>query len=164
VSVLSITPKLTVSPDRIEARSADFARVLCLYAFDRRITIDRVGRRVIIDTQRLWFSRRRVTVSFDQVKRIVLRAGTMPGGGLLSIPPLSLLPGADAAFFVVSLAIDKSVDELALFTIWQEQEDGDDWLGSIVSDGTETVTLGDESSSKVITLLRQYLGVPVSSH
>lgn len=163
MSTLSITPQLTVSADRIEARSAEFARVLCLYAFDRHITIDRVGRRVIIDTQRLWFSRRRVVVSFDQVKRIVLRAGTMPGGGLLSIPPLSLLPGADAAFFVVSLAIDKSVDELALFTIWQEQ-DGDDWLDSVVSDGTETVTLGDESSSKVVTLLRQYLGVPVSSH
>ena len=164
VSALSITPQLIVGVDRLQSRTASFARALWLYSYDRQITIDRLVRKITIDTKLAWFSRRRTSVSFDRVRRIVLRAQKLPGMGLLSVPPFSLLPGADSAFFVISLALDNSADELALFTIWQEQDGDGGWLDSLVSSETDSASLGDESAERVVALLREYLGVPVASH
>ena len=63
--------------------------------------------------------------------------------------------------FFIGLALKEPRDELRLFTVWQRQPRSPDFLDVLAGARADEVRVGDEQSVRIVTLLRQYLGVPI---
>ena len=150
--------------DRLIGRASRTARVLWLYAFDRCVTLDRRRRLVTIVTTHFWRWRRERRVPFDQVERIVLRAQSLSGLGLWTLLSLGVAPALDGGLFLISLGLRDDAGELFLFTVWEQQGGGSDLMAAMAGERDQDPRLGDERAGEVIGRLREFLGVPVSSH
>lgn len=147
-------PNLDVTDDRIRGCVPLWLRTVTLFSFDRCVEVNRGLRRVTVQTQHLWLWRRSRTVSFDQVTRIVYRATLMPGF------TQQFFDGEWAVFFI-GLALQGTHDELQLFSVWESQPQAPDALDALrgVRKG---IRVGDEEGARIVTLLREYLGVPIA--
>ncbi len=161
---LVFAPQIEVTDSRFVGRSSLTARVLWLYSFDRCVTLDRERRLVTIATTRFWLWRSERRIPFDRVGRIILRAQSTSGLGLLGLLTLGIAAGIDGALFLISLGLNDGRDELFLFTIWEEQGGDDGVVAALAGDRDPEPRLGDERAGDVIGRLREFLAVPVSSH
>lgn len=107
-----------------------------------------------VQSRHLWLWRRSRTVSFDQIKRIVYRATLMPGF------TQQFLEGEWAVFFI-GLALQGTHEELPLFSVWESQPQAPDALDALRG-ARQRVRVGDEEGARIVTLLREYLGVPIA--
>jgi hypothetical protein len=160
---LYLAPRFEVSAGRLHGCTPWFARLLWLFSYCRCLTVNRRLSRLTISTRRLWLWRTIRRIRFDEVSRIVYRAQALP-----SLNPLRYLSfddsdASDSAFFLISLALKDSAEELPLFTVWEQQPHADDWLDDLA--GNHAVPeIGDEAAGTVVRLLHEYIGVPVAQH
>jgi hypothetical protein len=150
VDSLHLSPHIEASTARLCARTALLARLLSLFSYERRVTVDRHARRVTIETRRLWAWCTTRVISFEDIARIVYRAVATPR--------------ANVAVFLISLSLRQTRAELALFTVWEEQPCEHDFLDELAGVHDDPSRIGDEAAGRVIALLREYIGAPVASH
>ena len=153
-----LVPKLTVTEHRIHGCAPWLIRTLLLYSFNRCVTVDR-GHRVTIETRHLWFWRRSRIVSCDRIVKVLFRAQRMPGIGVSLSDDDS--DGPETAVFFIDLALKAPREEVRLFTVWQRQPREPDFLDRLAGVNSAEPRLGDEEGVRLVTLLRQYLGVPI---
>jgi hypothetical protein len=170
MSFLRVAPKIDVRADQIHGCTAWAARLLVLFAYCRYVTIDR-GRQVVkVTTQWFWLWRVERVIPFDRVGRIIYRAQGVP-----SLSPRRYLftqgtDVCDSAFFLISIAVKTSADErhareeLALFSVWEQQPRELDWIDRLAGVRTNPNRVGDETSGAIVDILKEYLCVPVASH
>jgi hypothetical protein len=161
---LSLAPILEVSADRLHGCTSWLARLLWLFSYARCVTVNRRSSRITIATRRLWLWRTVRRIRFDQVSRIVFRAQAIPSLDVWRYLSLDNSDTSDSAFFLISLALKDSAEELALFTVWEEQPEAGDWLGGLAGGDAEAPAIGDEVAGTIVELLRSYLGVPIAGH
>ncbi len=161
---LSISPRFDVQPDRLSGRTPWVARVIWLFSYDRRVTVDRARRQVSVATRRFWIWRRRSVIAFDRVDRIILRARELPGFGLLGFLTLWMAPSTTSSFVLVALGLADGNGEFLLFTLWELERDDLAWLDALTSTLAGGEATVDEGIQDVVRLLQEYLAVPVSSH
>ena len=162
MDTLRLTPKLAVTTDRLSGCTPWLARLLWLFSYERCVSIDRGARQVRIVTRRLWIWRSERLVRFEHIGRIVFRAQALPSLSLWR-HLWSDSPDSGAAFFLISLAL-KDHDELPLFMIWEEQPHHIGWLDRLAGTADDEPRIGDEAAGSVVTLLREYIGVPIAQH
>jgi hypothetical protein len=162
MDTLRLMPKLAVTPDRVSGCTPWLARLLWLFSYARCVAVDRRARQVRIMTRRVWVWRSERVVSFEHIGRIVFRAQALPSFSLWRY----LWSGpddSDSAFFLISLAL-KDRDELPLFMVWEEQPHKIGWLDQLAGGSTDESPIGDEAAVSIVTLLREYIGVPIAQH
>ena len=158
---LYLAPTFKISAGRLHGCTHWLARLLWLFSYCRCVTVERRLRRLTISTRRLWLWRKDRRIRFDQVLRIVYRAQRIPSLNVLRYLSLSDSDTSDSALFLISLALKDTDEELALFTVWEQQPRDSDWLD--VLSGNRTVPdIGDEAAGAIVELLQQYIGVPVA--
>lgn len=160
---LYLSPKLEVSADRLHGCTPWLARLLWLFSYCRCVTVSPRLSHLIISTRRLWWWHNVRLIRFDQVSRIVYRAQTIPTLNFWRYFSFDDSAIADSALFMISLAL-KDEEELALFTVWEQQPLAPDWLDELAGDHAEAPELGDEAAGTVVELLRKYIGVPIREH
>jgi hypothetical protein len=168
--VLRIAPRIEVKSDCIRGSTALAAQCLVLFAYCRAVTIDRARRQVVVTTRQFWFWERKRRVPFDCVARIIYRAQGVPSFSPLRYVTLQGSTLGESAFFFISLAIKQTAEdkraneELALFSVWEQQPREADWLDRIAGVRINTNRIGDETAGAIVDLVREYLAVPISTH
>jgi hypothetical protein len=164
MNALSLSPNFEVSADRLHGCTSWLVRGLWLFSYARCVTVSRGSSRVTISTRRLWLWRTVRRIRFDQVSRIVFRAQAVPSLDVWRYLSLDDSAMSDSAFFLISLALKDSGEELPLFTVWEEQPEPSDWLGDLAGGGVGAPVIGDETAGRVVGLLQRYIGVPIAGH
>lgn len=118
-------------------------------------------RHLVISTRRLWFWRTVRRIRFDQVSRIVYRAQAIPSLSIWRYLSLDNSDTSDSALFLISLALKDGVEEVHLFTIWEQQPQNGGWLDGAAGEAPGAQEIGDEATGNVVELLHKYLGVPI---
>ena len=158
-----LVPKLDVSADRIQGCAPLLVRILTLFSFSRCVAVNRRLRHVIVETRHLWWLRRTRLVDFDRIERIVYRAQLMPSFDLLPISSeVNSQNRQQSAVFFIGLALKHAGEEVHLFTVWERQPGSPSVLDSLAGVPRGASRVGDEASVRIVTLLREYLGVSVS--
>lgn len=158
---LYLAPSFEVTAHRLHGCTPWLARLLWLLSYCRCVTVDRRLGRMTIATRRLWLWRTVRRIRLDQVSRIVYRAQALPSLNPLRYLSFNDSDASDSAFFLISLALKDSADELPLFTIWEQQPRDADWLDELA--GLRAVPeVGDEAAGRVVELLHKYIGAPIT--
>jgi hypothetical protein len=137
------------------------ARLLWLFSYCRCVTVSRPLQHLVISTRRIWFWRKVRRIRFDQVSRIVYRAQAIPSLSIWRYLSLDNSDTSDSALFLISLALNDGVEEVHLFTIWEQQPQSGDWLDGPAGEVRGGEDIGDEAAGNVLELLHKYLGVPI---
>lgn len=159
---LYLAPKFEVLPDRLHGCTSRFARALWLFSYCRCVTVSPRLRHLIISTRRLWLWQKDRLISFDQVARIVYRAQAIPTLNIWRYLSFDE-EVSDSAMFMISLRLKHGVEEVPLFTVWEQQPVGDDWLDELAGD-REPPEVGDEAAESVVEVLQRFIGVPIREH
>jgi hypothetical protein len=159
---LRIAPNIDVDTDHLHGCTPLAARLLWLFSYSRCVTVNRKLQRVVVSTRWLWLWRRVHVIPFDRVSRIVYRAQALPSLSLWRY--LTSDGSSDSAFFLISIALKGDSSELALFTVWEQQPREPDLLDKLAGLRQDPYRIGDESSRAIVEMLREYIGVPISSH
>jgi hypothetical protein len=168
MDLLRIAPNIEVKPDHIHGCTAFPAQLLVLFAYRRCVTVDRQRQQVLVRTRWFWFWHSSRSIPFDRVSRIIYRAQGLPSLSLARY--LMSSDVCDSAFFLISIAVKDAVkdrhahDELTLFTVWEQQPRERDWIDKLAGVRSNPDSLGDECAGAIVDLLREYLGVPITSH
>ena len=115
-----------------------------------------------IRTQYLWFLHRSRSVSFDEISRIAYRAQLMPNIGWLTWLPLVGMGDPRHAAFFISVVLKKDRSELRLFSGWETQPVAPSLLERLLGAQADEVKVGDEEGARIVSLLREFLGVRIS--
>ena len=137
--------------------------MLTLFSFSRCVSVNRRLRHVIVETRHFWWWRRTHVVGFNRIERIVYRAQLMPSFSLRLISSGAKVNERQSAVFFIGLALKDASRELHLFTVWERQPGSPGLLDSLAGERCDNTRVGDEESVRIVTLLREYLGVPVSA-
>jgi hypothetical protein len=159
-----IAPQVNVSADRIYGCTPWPMRALALFAFSRCVTVNRRLRHVIVTSRRFWMWRHVRVVSFNRVVRITYRAQAIPEFAPWRYLSLTQPAQSDSALFFIALVLENERGELPLFTVWERQPRTPDWLDRLSGAPPEKVRVGDEEAGRVVTLLREYLGVSIGQY
>jgi hypothetical protein len=162
MELLRLAPTINIGNGRLEACTSGFAQLLWLYSYCRCVRIERERRQITILTRRLWCWRRLRVVGFDHVSGILYRAQGLPA--LSPWRLLSLDSNPDSALFFISLALRHERHEVPLFMVWQQQPRPADWLDRLAGGAAPAAAIGDEAAGRVVSLLREYIGVPIGGH
>ena len=157
---MDLSPTLSIDENRFSASTPTLARLLWLFSYGRRVTVDRGARRVTVTTTRLWLWQETRVIGFDRISRIICTGQGIPT--LLFWRYLSEDSGGDSAFFLISLALTDPSDDVALFTIWEEQPRRYDWLDRLAGVARNDARVGDEDAVRIVDLLHDFLGVPIA--
>lgn len=170
MTFLSVAPKVEVKADHVSGCTAWPARLLVLFAYCRWVTIDRAKQEVRVTTQWFWLWNFHRTIPFDRVSRIIYRAQGLPSLSPMRYLSLQTSDLSDSAFFLISIAIKGAADdrrareELTLFSVWEQQPRESDWMDKLAGVRNDNRRIGDETSGAIVSVLREYLGVPIASH
>ncbi len=170
MSLLRIAPKIDVRPDQILGCTALAAQLLVLFAYARYVTIDRRRHRVVVTIRLLWFWRTERIIPFDRVDRIIYRAQGVPSFSPFRYLFLQTTDFIESAFYYISIGVKATADdkhardELALFSVWEQQPRAPDVFDKLAGVSTNPNTIGDEASGAIVDMLHEYLGVPIASH
>lgn len=159
-----LAPDFEVSGGRLHGCTPWFARLLWLFSYCRCVTISPHLSHLVVSTRRLWLWRSVRVIRFDQVSRIVYRAESIPSLNLWRYLSVGLAAASDSALFMISLRLKGGVEEVPLFTIWEQQPCAGDWLDDLLGDREDAPEVGDEAGERVVDLLCKYIGVPVAGH
>ncbi len=160
---MGLSPTLSRDENRFSASTPTLARLLWLFSYARRVTVDRATRRITVTTRRLWLWQQTRVIDFDRVSRIICTGQAIPS--LLFWRYLA--PDSDtseAAFFLISLALKDRGNDVALFTIWEDQPSRYDWLDRLAGAAPNEARVGDEDAVRIVDLLHDYLRVPIARH
>jgi hypothetical protein len=160
---LYLAPKFEISTDRLHGCTSWFARALWLFSYCRCVTVSPRLRHLIISTRRLWLWQKDRLISFDQVARIVYRAQAIPTLNIWRYLS-SDEEASDSAMFLISLRLKHGVEEVPLFTVWEQQPVGEDWLDELAGDRDDAPEIGDEAAESIVELLQKFIGVPIGEH
>lgn len=157
---LLIEPELKLTDYSWHGCTPLAVRMLWLFSYRRCVTVDRRVGQVRIETRRFWFASSTRILRTDQVAGIACRAQALPTGFPLwrifaqGRPMLD----TDVAFYFVALRLRDSADEVPLFTVLESLpvEDGPFTQLTGDSDGDR---IGDEGATRLLTQLREYLGL-----
>jgi hypothetical protein len=150
---LAIAPRLAIDEQRLTACTPSLVRLLWLFSYVRRVTVDCRRQQVTIATTRLWFLHRTRVLSFDQIDRIVYCGQGMP-----------TLSGAEPAFFLISLGLKDRGPDIELFTVIEDQPQPQSWLDGLSGAARSPARVGDEAALRIVDLLHRYIGVPIARH
>jgi hypothetical protein len=170
MDLLNVVPRIEVKADQIQGSTAWIAQLLVMFAYCRRVTIDRHRQRIRVETRWFWFWTLARTIPFDQVSRIIYRAQGLPSLSPMRYLSLRNLDVCDSAFFLISIAIKSTPDdrhprdELTLFSVWEQQPREPDFLDRLAGIRQNPSRIGDESAGAIVKVVHEYLGVPVASH
>jgi hypothetical protein len=164
---LSIAPKIDIGTDRVYGCTSLAAQLLWLFSYRRSVTVNRRTQQVTVTTRMLWVWQRVRVIPFSRISRIIFRAQTLPTLSFWRY--LSPDASSDSAFFLISIALKdelsgRDADELALFTVWEQQPRAPDLLDKLAGVRQDLYRVGDEASTAIVQTLREYLGVPIASH
>ena len=157
-----LVPLLEVTDERIHGCAPRLVRMLTLFSFSRCVAVNRRLRHVIVETRRLWWLRTRKVVDFQQIEHIVYRAQLMPAFNLRLSSAGERPSGSQSAVFFIGLALKETSDEVHLFTVWERQPGSATLVDILAGVQRDDARVGDEASVRIVTLLQEYLGVPVS--
>jgi hypothetical protein len=136
-------------------------RLLTLFSYNRHFVVDRNSRRVNIRTQYLWVLHRSRSIGFDDISRIAYRAQLMPNIGWFTwLPLVGMGDPRHAAFFISVVLKDRT--ELRLFSGWETQPGELDVLDRLLGEQTDEVKVGDEEGARIVSMLKEFLGVRIS--
>jgi hypothetical protein len=170
MAFLRVVPRIEVKGDQIHGCTAWAAQLLVLFSYCRWVTIDRSRQQVRVTTRWLWLWKVERTIPFDRVSRIIYRAQGLPSLSPTRYLSLHTSDVCDSAFFLISIAIKAAVDdrrareELTLFSVWEQQPRGADWIDKLAGVRDNERRVGDETSAAIVNILHDYLGVPIASH
>lgn len=148
---MALAPRLLIDEQRLTACTHPLARLLWLFSYVRRVTVDRQRRQVTVATTWLWCQRRTRVIAFDQITRIICCGQSMP-----------TLSGAEPAFFLISLGLKDGAPDIELFTVIEPSSSR--WLDSLSGAAQDPARLGDEAAVKIVDLLHRYIGAPIARH
>lgn len=150
---MALAPRLSIDEQRLTACTHPLARLLCLFSYARRVTVDCQSRQVTIATTWLWCQPRTRVIAFEQIGRIIYCGQGMP-----------TLSGAEPAFFLISLGLKDGGGDIELFTVVEDQPRAYGWLDTLSGAASNRPRVGDEAAVRIVDLLRRYIGVPIARH
>jgi hypothetical protein len=160
---LQLGPSVTVDEDRLCGSTAWLARLLWLFSYERRVTVDRRRRHVSIETTWLWLWRSVRVIDFDRINRIICTGQSLPTLQIWRYL-LDSSAGGDTAFFLIALGLKDDPDEIELFTIWEQQPHERTWADALAGAPKSQALVGDEAAVNLVDLLKEYLAVPIARH
>lgn len=128
-SWLSVEPRVWEEGDALYGRASLLLRVLSLFSYDRRLTVDRRARTVTLESRWLWFFQETRTIGFEQIEQIEYKFASVPTSWSFGVGRTDQLES-----FSVNLVLEGEPKALRLFSFRGE---------GAVSTGLAGVLLGD---------------------
>ena len=157
---LLIEPEVELTDYRWHGCTPLAVRILWLFSYRRCVTVDRRRGHVCIDTRRFWFFSKAQIVDAGRVTRIVCQAQALPTGfplwRLFAVD--RSMVNSDVAFYYVALRLRDSSDEVPLFTVIESLPATVGPLTRLTG-GSDGNRIGDEGATRLLTQLRDYLGL-----
>jgi hypothetical protein len=118
---LSLSPTVRENDVRVEARTRLSVRVLSLFAYDRRVTADRVTKRLYLSVRRWWLLRSATVIPFNNIEYVWYSFGRVPLDYAYVVPsgnlaaPVGATPGNEIDWFNVAIKLRDAERHLLLY-------------------------------------------------
>lgn len=154
--LLSFKPRVWVDEDRLISRTSLLGQLLRLFAFSKRIVVDRGQKSVIIQRRLFWLIHTKREIPFSQIQRIDYAFDEL-------MTSWNFLSGTtdQLEFFRVSLVVGSIYQEkyVKLWTFWGEGSVMTGWSGWLLGDSLVDMSGKQEAQSRdYVSLLKEYTG------